>query len=173
MFSEAKDDMLRLQAIWMAAIGSCVGLMWIFHYLGYSNMASMAAGLCLMIIAMGLLQNHRWLVILVGFLARNYRAVELVDHHGERYFTLAREDHTGDLVAHVYWLSQIGYVRLKDDGRNRPNTPSAYIFFWLPCRRADRMVHALRTNLPDFDELERLDSKEKHATLREYYERPE
>lgn len=93
----------------------------------------------------GLINGHksRLFMICISACLRNTLPVELIDFHGERYFTVAEKSDHGNLSACVYFFSNVGYRQLNDDG----TVDESYIKYWLPLKQQDRIWHLLRNDL--------------------------
>ena len=113
--------------------------------------------------------QRRATVMAMSLLLRNHMPIELIDFEGRSIFTLIRDYQDGNRFAHVYWYHRIGTVILMDDGRIDIGSKSAYLLFWMPCKRRDRFLHMLTNDVPDMGMLAGLDLEEKRATLLEAY----
>jgi hypothetical protein len=132
---------------------------------------SLLLGFIAIVLALApIMQNRKWFVIVVSNILRDRTPVELIDHEGDTRYSIARYGHDGRLVAPVYWFNNIGECILEDNGRVDPASDSSYVYFWLPLRRADRAMHALRNDVPDFDQLDGLYKSERRAILKEAYD---
>jgi len=91
--------------------------------------------------------NKRMLFVLSFFNKRLY-PVELISFDNSRHFTLAKYNHNNQLVAPVYFSSNVGQVILLDDGTVDKHSESSYIKHWLPLNKNDRVRHILTNDIP-------------------------
>jgi hypothetical protein len=113
--------------------------------------------------------SRRWAVLILSCFYRNSVPVELIDHEGDRYYSLAGTDSDGRLAAPVHWSTNIGHCMLNDDGRVDPRSDSSYVYLWAPLRRKERVFHMLRNDFPDLAQLDELDVQECRVIMRNAY----
>jgi hypothetical protein len=91
--------------------------------------------------------NSKFAVRIFSWMFPGKYFVELVDHRGDSYFTLATK-RDGIWQAPVYFGSNVGQVILNDDGTVGRNSESNYIYYWLPVNKSKRVIHVLTNNIP-------------------------
>lgn len=91
--------------------------------------------------------NKRMLFVLSFFNKRLY-PVELISFDKTRHFTLAKHNQENQLVAPVYFSSNVGQVILLENGTIDKNSESSYIKYWLPLKKNDRAQHILTNDIP-------------------------
>ena len=95
-----------------------------------------------------LISDNKHVLIFLSFFSKKIHPVELISFDNSRHFTLAKYNHNNQLVAPVYFSSNVGQVILLDDGTVDKRSESFYIKYWLPLNKNDRVRHILTNDIP-------------------------
>ena len=107
-----------------------------------------------------------WFIRLVaGVFPRKYTPVMLVDYQGQQIPSLARKRQDGTMHASVYFMTNTGDCILESNGTVSRKSNAVYIYFWIPIRKSELMMHYLTCDVPDFDYINSLRPHERGNIL--------
>jgi hypothetical protein len=120
-------------------------------------------GIIVSLISIEIFAHRRWMVMLVAWATRSM-PVELIDFECKTRLTMAKL-RNDKLHAYIYWHVKVGEVFLLPTGVVDADSPSSYVYFWLPLNRKDRTEMLLRYDFPDFSEFKDLPPEERRRRL--------
>jgi hypothetical protein len=139
-------EKLMLVSVIAFLIGAVSGSVVIFFVLGLIFLLFALA--CLSIV---IWHNNRNCILLIAWILKKI-PVKLISFNGETYYSLATEVDETHMKCAVYWLNNIGQIKLLlSNGLVSEESESSYIKFWLPMRKAERVEHQLRYDVPDWE----------------------
>lgn len=110
-------------------------------------------------------KNSAWMVKWIARVSA-CKAVELMDHAGRTYYTVAHFDEPHMGWCHVYWQTGVGHVRLLPTGYVHAESESSFVYIWRYVDRADQTELALSYDQPDWSAWTHMDHETKIAHRR-------
>jgi hypothetical protein len=98
--------------------------------------------------------DKRWGLYSLSWIIPHTQLVRTLDHDGEVRYALACGETGQVLHAHVFWLGQIGNLRLHPNGYVQGES---YVYFWEPVNSDHKIQMHLTYNCRELDELKGMD----------------
>jgi hypothetical protein len=142
-------------------------------FLAFQILAMVMAilGGILILTAVLILGNRQWFVMMVSRSDPGLKPVRLIDHRGEEKYSVAHIGDDGRMHAPCHYMTNIGDCILCPDGRVDRKSHSSFMYFWLPLRKDDLVLHVMTNDLPDFDLIRSMESGERLRFLSEHLHR--
>lgn len=115
--------------------------------------------------------NRRWMIMAIGWFNRSMIPVRLINHLGDSKYSLARRQEDGLLHAAYYYMTNNGDCILRPDGLVDRASTASFVYFWLPLRKDQLVMHVMSNDLPDFSVMRSMDPEERIVFIRENFDR--
>ena len=110
-------------------------------------------------------EGKQWLARFRSWFERDSMPVELINYKGISTFVLARPLDEHRYWSYLYENSRIGKVVMLANGVVDPSCESSFIYCWIPMNPQDRAQFLLSNNLPDLENIRKLDEDERFSAM--------